>query len=218
MHYNWYKEANIQQEAGLLSDALKLAVLAVLGGAAIWWAAQQFNVSEDDIQNEIQNREQKASTNTAILTQELLDAFKRLEGTRRYQAYKGYYKDGKFYPYTDSEGHLTVGYGHKVLPGEDFSNGVDDQEADGMLQMDAVTAIRGANSLLENTPVTTEAAQIIANMAFQMGADGVAGFSNMWQALSNQDYDTAADEMLKSKWNTQTPSRAKELSDVMRIQ
>ena len=218
MYYNWYKEAKIQQEAGLLSDALKLAVLAVLSGAAIWWAAQQFNVSEDDIQNEIQKREQKATTNSAQLTQELIDAFKRLEGTRRYQAYKGYYRDGKFYPYTDSEGHLTVGYGHKILSGEDFSNGIDDQEADAMLQIDAMTAIRGANSLLANTPVTPEAAQIIANMVFQMGTDGVANFGNMWKALSNQDYDTAADEMLKSKWNTQTPSRAKELSDVMRRQ
>ena len=53
-------------------------------------------------------------------------------------------------------------------------------------------------------------------MVFQMGQRGVNGFHNMWNALENNDYDTAANEMLDSTWAEQTPERAIELSERMR--
>ena len=38
----------------------------------------------------------------------------------------------------------------------------------------------------------------------------------MWTAFGNNDYNEAANQMLDSKWATQTPGRAKDLSDVIK--
>lgn len=58
MYIDWYKVAKIQQEAGIkdmLPAALVMALIAVLGGSAIWNAAQKFNVEEDDIEQALSN-------------------------------------------------------------------------------------------------------------------------------------------------------------------
>lgn len=40
------------------------------------------------------------------------------EGTMEYQKTRGYFKQGKFWMYKDTEGYDTIGAGHKVLPSE----------------------------------------------------------------------------------------------------
>lgn len=57
---------------------------------------------------------------------------------------------------------------------------------------------------------------VLTEMAFQLGLSGTYKFTKMWAALEEQDYVTAAAEMLDSKWAIQTPGRAKELSDIVR--
>ena len=52
-------------------------------------------------------------------------------------------------------------------------------------------------------------------MTFQLGKQGVNKFKKMWAGLKAKDYSTASKEMLDSKWNKQTPKRAKEMSDKM---
>ena len=241
MYVNWYKVAKIQQieqEAGLkefISVSLSMALLAVFAGSTIWSAAQKYNVNEAEIEqalsneqiiNELQESQQQSQIpqsqqqviSTAIVNQSLIKDLKSSEGTISYQKHEGSFKNNKFYPYKDSRGYPTVGYGHLILSGENFANGISEQEADKMLLDDANDAVNQANQLLANVSVTPEAAQIIANMVFQMGKDGVRGFENMWIALQNEDYNTAADEMLKSDWYSQTPNRATALSDIMRSQ
>lgn len=57
---------------------------------------------------------------------------------------------------------------------------------------------------------------VLLNMAFQMGTDGLLGFKNTLALIRDGKYTEAADAMLASKWATQTPARAKRLSDQMR--
>jgi lysozyme len=52
-------------------------------------------------------------------------------------------------------------------------------------------------------------------MVFQLGFDGVKNFKKMLTAIHAKDYVTASKEMLDSKWNKQTPKRAKRMSDLM---
>ena len=241
MYNNWYKVAKIQKEAGMaemIPTALLFALMAVMGGSTILNAAQRFHVepqsieealtnpqimqslqgnSEQNISQEQKNQsDQPTLVNSATFDDNLLESLKRLEGTVEYQKYKGYFRNEKFYPYKDTKGYPTVGYGHRILKGENFNNGITPAEAEKLLLQDAQIALQGANSLLQKTPVTPEAAQVIANMVFQMGKDGVAGFKKMWLALANQDYPEAAKEMLDSKWaKKDSPNRAKELSDIM---
>lgn len=57
---------------------------------------------------------------------------------------------------------------------------------------------------------------VLVEMAYQMGVNGVLSFKNMWQALKQRDLNAAATAMLDSKWHQQTPKRAQTLADKMR--
>ena len=57
---------------------------------------------------------------------------------------------------------------------------------------------------------------VLLNMAFQLGTDGLLGFKNTLQLIHAGKYEQAAAAMLESKWATQTPERAKRMSEQMR--
>ena len=54
-------------------------------------------------------------------------------------------------------------------------------------------------------------------MAFNLGIPRLNMFRKMWAEIEEEDYDTAALEMLDSRWAKQVKGRATELSDLMRI-
>lgn len=56
-----------------------------------------------------------------------------------------------------------------------------------------------------------EVLEILTEMAYQMGITGLRGFKKMHQAIQYKHYGLAAAEGLNSKWNRQTPNRAKKL-------
>lgn len=56
----------------------------------------------------------------------------------------------------------------------------------------------------------------LANMAFQLGVQGVLTFRRMLAALESGDRETAARESLDSKWATQTPERAQRVAALIR--
>jgi len=56
----------------------------------------------------------------------------------------------------------------------------------------------------------------LVNMIFNMGGPSFLGFRRMIAALKAFDYDTAAHEMLQSRWADQVGARALELSMRMR--
>jgi len=60
--------------------------------------------------------------------------------------------------------------------------------------------------------------EVMIEMAYQMGVRGLSNFTNFLAACKRGDYQTAADEMLDSRWAVQTPSRARELADIVRAQ
>ena len=104
---------------------------------------------------------------------------------------------------------LTFGYGFTFLTKE---------EADVVLEIRVKKAIK---ELEKNEPflnkLPIEKQEILIEMAYQMGVSGVLQFKNMWIALKKFDYESAADEMMDSKWAKEdTPERAKELSEKMR--
>ena len=49
----------------------------------------------------------------------------------------------------------------------------------------------------------------LLNMAFQMGVDGLLGFKNTLTTIEAGRYESAAEQMLQSRWAKQTPERAK---------
>ena len=57
---------------------------------------------------------------------------------------------------------------------------------------------------------------IIANMMFNMGYSRLSKFVSMHRAVEAKDWNTAADEMVDSRWYRQVPNRAKRLVERMR--
>jgi lysozyme len=59
--------------------------------------------------------------------------------------------------------------------------------------------------------------EVLVEMIFQLGLNGVLGFKKMIEALEAMDYEKAADEILDSKAARQCPERFQEYADLMRV-
>lgn len=77
-----------------------------------------------------------------------------------------------------------------------------------------IAEVMKAHPILEQRPV--EVVLVTSHMAYNLGLTGLNNFKKMWAGIENNDYETAADEMLDSKWYRQVPARAQKLSDRMR--
>jgi lysozyme len=121
----------------------------------------------------------------------ILESLKRHEGFRQF-------------PYTDTVGILTVGYGRNL---EDV--GVSRDEAAMLLEGDVTAAIA---LCLQAFPwlatVDDVRAAVIVEMAVNLGIDRLKGFKKMLAACEKGDYALAAAEALASKWRTQVGARA----------
>lgn len=134
------------------------------------------------------------------------------EGSLDYQRHKGYYRSGKFYVYKDSEGFNTIGYGHLVLKGEDFSNGLTPIEADILLAKDIEKAKAGLQTLnLGVLPRDIEDYLII--MVFQLGLGGVKQFRKLLKAVAAGNREGIRREAVDSKWYRQTPNRVIDMNN-----
>jgi len=56
---------------------------------------------------------------------------------------------------------------------------------------------------------------ILMDMAFNMGVPRLCKFKKMWNAIHEEDYPTAAKEMLDSRWANQVKSRSVKLAHAM---
>ncbi|MEP9178618.1 glycoside hydrolase family protein [Enterobacter cloacae] len=135
----------------------------------------------------------------------LKDRIKEYEGTKAYQTKMKYYRNSKFWIYKDSEGFDTIGYGHLVHRGEDFSNGLTEAEADELLDHDIMIAVHNMETL--NIWIPDDWRDFMVIMIFQLGLGGVQKFKKMLQALRDKNYPEAIKQAKDSLWYRQTPNR-----------
>ena len=114
-------------------------------------------------------------------------------------------------PYRDTVGKLTIGYGRNL---EDV--GISKDEAEIMLGNDIDTVERLLAGVDGYDKLNAERQTVVANMAFNIGLMRLQGFRRMWAAIRRSDYDSAAFEMLDSKYARQVGARAVELAEIMR--
>ena len=135
----------------------------------------------------------------------LLDALRVEEGT-------GPMRHGRFMPYTDSVGVLTIGYGCAI-----GITGLTREEAEYLLDSRVRMAQRDLDFMLPWWVNLDDARQfVLCQMAYQLGLNKLLDFRKFREALRVGDYSRAADEMLDSRWATQTPARAMRLAAIMR--
>jgi lysozyme len=117
----------------------------------------------------------------------------------------------ELFPYKDSLGKLTIGIGRCIEV-----KGISRQEALMMADNDIIEVVRRLEGLAVWGTLNDTRQRVLANMAFNLGFAGLLKFKNMLRALEDGDYETAAEEMLCSRWAGQVKGRAQRLAKMMR--
>lgn len=108
-------------------------------------------------------------------------------------------------------GNPTIGYGCLLsAPG-----GIDATEAEYLFQRRWAAAGNAASTIPGYGTLGATRQGVLTEMVYQMGIGAVKQFTGMISAIQRADFSTAAREMLASKWASQTPSRARQLADLM---
>lgn len=123
----------------------------------------------------------------------------------------------RYVPYLDSVGVKTVGVGHNLEAHPlDLTYPLTDEQVDQILADDLVRVFSGLDRKIgwwRNLSCARK--RVLANMAFNLGVDGLLEFKRMILAVDRGHYDQAAREMLNSKWARQVFNRAIRLAEMM---
>ena len=118
--------------------------------------------------------------------------------------------------YIDSVGIPTCGVGHnlKVYPlPEGWCFPLSDEQVDGLLAADLMMVFSGLDAHVGWWRTLSYARQrVLANMAFNLGVDGLLKFKNTLKFIQMGAYAEAATGMLVSTWARQTGKRAERLA------
>ena len=124
--------------------------------------------------------------------------------------------------YNDHLGYPTFGIGHLVREsdpenGSPIGTKVSEDRVANAFDDDIGIVLSDCNKLypdFEDLP--EEAQQIIANMMFNLGRPRLSKFVGMKRGVDEKDWNSAADEMVDSRWYRQVGARAERLVNRMR--
>jgi lysozyme len=117
--------------------------------------------------------------------------------------------------YQDHLGYWTIGVGRLI--DERKGGGLRPDEIDYLLDNDINDrreALTKALPFFKNLDAARQG--VLINMAFQLGTAGLLSFKTTLGFIARYDYEGAAQQMLLSKWATQTPERAQRLAKQMK--
>ena len=124
--------------------------------------------------------------------------------------------------YLDTLGKATIGIGHLIQPHERerYQEGVEIsmEEVEELFDIDLNRAAAGADLLIDECvghDLPQNVSEVILEMVFQLGTNGVRKFKNMWKAMRVKDWKKAAEEMKDSRWHAQTTKRCESLAEIV---
>ncbi|HEU4326647.1 MAG TPA: glycoside hydrolase family protein [Roseiflexaceae bacterium] len=156
----------------------------------------------------------------AITRRDIADLIERHEGRRSRV-------------YTDTEGHPTIGIGFNLDRGNARARlrelGLDyqavrsgrveltDAQIDQLFAADLNQSIEDARDLVDNyDQLSANRQAVLADMAFNLGRNGLAQFRRMIAAVEAENWERAAAEMRDSRWYNQVGNRGPENVQLMR--
>jgi lysozyme len=118
-------------------------------------------------------------------------------------------------PYKDSRGLPTIGIGHLIKPGEDFSNGLTTDQVYQLFNNDLGHHLNMAKQYPAWGSMDPVRKAAIADMTFNMGMF----WKNSWKTLTKQmvakDYSAAADNIRHTPYAQQVGNRALEVANMI---
>ena len=124
--------------------------------------------------------------------------------------------------YNDHLGYPTFGIGHLVREsdpenGSPLGTEVSEDRVNEAFDADVEIVLSDCNTLYPDfDDLPEEAQQIIANMMFNLGRPRLSKFVGMKRGVDAKDWNSAADEMVDSRWYRQVGVRAERLVNRMR--
>ncbi len=113
--------------------------------------------------------------------------------------------------YRDIRGIISIGVGRNLQ-----DRGISEEEAFHMLDNDIQWVMEQVDKALPwSVDLDELRREVLYEMAFQMGLNGLLGFKNTLVAIKDGKYDIAAQGMLNSQWHHQTPERCEELAKII---
>lgn len=114
-------------------------------------------------------------------------------------------------PYRDTEGYLTIGYGHNL------HEGISREQAELLLKSDLAQAVADLKEIFRErwAQFPKEIQVALIDMMFNLGKSKFLGFKKMIKALEEGDYRRAAEEMRDSLWCRQVKGRCEELAQLV---
>lgn len=101
-------------------------------------------------------------------------------------------------PYLCPAGHLTIGYGHVVRPGEEFAAPLSEAQADALLKKDVAAAQRAVTRLI-TAPLTQSRFDALVSFTFNVGA-GALQRSALRRKVNRGEHAAVEAEFLKWIW------------------
>lgn len=116
------------------------------------------------------------------------------------------------FPYTDTRGHLTIGYGHNLE-----ARGITIPIAKIVLNEDIDYFLDKIHEHIKYFPYLSETRKIaLMSMVYNLGVKGFLEFTNMHLALEGRNWDKAAKEIENSKAYQQVPNRYERIAYMIR--
>ena len=128
----------------------------------------------------------------------------------------------KYEIYLDHLGYHTFGIGHLITEddpeyGWEVGTSIDTFRVHDTFESDIETVLSDCTKLYEDfEDLPEEAQRVIANMMFNIGYTRLSKFKGMKRGVDARDWNTAADEMVDSRWYNQVTNRATRLVKRMR--
>jgi lysozyme len=116
----------------------------------------------------------------------------------------------RLFPYLDTVGKTTIGCGRNLT-----DRGISREESDLLCCNDIDAVLADLATFAWWTGLDDARQQALADLRFNLGADGFREFRQMIHALAVKDYIGAAREMRASRWAQQVGMRAGELALMM---
>ena len=118
----------------------------------------------------------------------------------------------RFYPYVDTVGKTTIGYGHNL-----DAKGIPAEVVQILFREDIADAILDVRHVCSCYDSLSRPRQLVmVSLAFNLGRERLSRFVRFLGALHLGKWDEAAEELLDSKAATQAPTRYRQLARMMR--